>query len=432
MYQKKILNQAKAEQFVVNKRPYLVDGAVGRFKFETHSAFDSNNILLDSSQLVFTPLKPKQFYLTSGFKELAMIMGDTEASFRKTSKLINHIRYQPKNGTPSRTLHDQTQKEGTELFDHLKQKADDLNHGNFNAAGICINPKILRGGDPISIPTERIQHALSETSFNYNSSSEPLDNPVIYEDPNQTVNISIDDVTPKRQKNNRESPKVVEHKRKYVHDTVTHIEHRGEKYVLTGDCTKTCLWLLNAFLSFNSLFGKRLQIFTDGHKALNAAIVKHFEWYENMQIILDWFHLHKKLKEQLSMAMKGRVLRNKALNEIMPLLWHGLTNEAISYLAKIPSEEIKDSEKVQKLIEYLNRNKTYIPNYDLRKRLNLRNSSNAGEKMNDPVVSNRQKKNGMSWVKKGSLNLAIITTLKINDEYKNWFRDKEVNFRLAA
>jgi len=83
---------------------------------------------------------------------------------------------------------------------------------------------------------------------------------------------------------------------------------------------------------YNSLFGKRLQIFTDGHKALNAAILKHFAWYENMQIILDWFHLHKKFKEQLSLAMKGRVLRNTALGKIMPLLWQGLTNEAISYL----------------------------------------------------------------------------------------------------
>ncbi len=116
----------------------------------------------------------------------------------------------------------------------------------------------------------------------------------------------------------------------------------------------------------------------------------------------------------------------------MPLLWHGLTNEAISSLEKIPSNEIKSSEHVQKLIDYLNRNKSYIPNYDLCKRLNLRNSSNVGEKMNDLVVSNRQKKNGMSWVKKGSLNLATITTLKINDEYENLFRHKEVNFRLAA
>ena len=403
---------------------------MGRFKFETHCAFDSNGVLFDSSQSVFAPLTTNQFYLTSGFKELAMIMGNTEESFRKTSKLINHIRYQ-KNGTPSRTLHDQTQKEGAELFNHLRQKAENLNRGNFNTDGDCINPELSRGGDALPISTEKIQEALFESSFVYNS-SDSLSNPVIFEEPSQAVNISIDDVTPKRQKNDRESPKVTEHKRKYVHDTVTHIECRGKKYVLTGDCTKTCLWLLNAFLLNNSLFGKRLQIFTDGHRALNAAILKHFEWYGNMQIVLDWFHLCKKFKELLSMAMKGRTLRNEAIDGIMPLLWHGLTNEAISYLENIPSCKIKTPEYIQKLIEYLNRNQPYIPNYDVRKRLKLRNSSNVGEKMNDLVVSNRQKKNKMSWVKEGSLNLATLTALKINEEYESWFRDKEVNFKLAA
>jgi len=408
-----------------------VDGAVGRFKFHTHYAFDGNGERFDSSQSVYTSLKPKQFYLTSGFKELAMIMGDTEQSFRKTSDLINHIRYQHENGTPSRTLHDQTKKEGSELFNHLKQKAADFNHNNFNADGFCINPEIPRGSDPILIPMDKIQEVLSEMTSDYNP-IELLNNPVKYEEPKQTVNISIDDVTPKRQKENRETPKVTEHKRKYVHDTVTHVESGGKKYVLTGDCTKTCLWLLNAFLLNNCLFGKRLQIFTDGHRALNTAILKHFKWYENKQIILDWFHLCKKFKEELSMAMKGRVLRNEVLDEIMPLLWHGLTKKAISYLENIPASEIKNAEHTQKLIDYLERNTSSIPNYDLRKRLGLRNSSNVGEKMNDLIVSNRQKKNGMSWTKEGSLNLATITTLKINDEYQYWFKNRDVKFKLVA
>lgn len=140
---------------------------MGRFKFETHCAFDSNGVLFDSSKSVFAPLTTKQFYLTSGFKELAMIMGDTEKSFRKTSKLINHIRYQQENGTPSRTLHDQTQKEGAELFNHLRQKAENLNCGNFNTDGNCINPELPRGGDALPISTEKIQEALSESSFVY-------------------------------------------------------------------------------------------------------------------------------------------------------------------------------------------------------------------------------------------------------------------------
>lgn len=408
-----------------------MDGAVGRFKFQTHYATDINGVLFDSSQSVFASLSPKQIYLTTGFKELAMIMGNTEESFRKTSKLINHIRYQQDNGTPHRTLHDQTQKEGAELIDHLKQKADALNQGNLTADGVCVNPELARGSEPISLPMEKIQDALSEVSCDYRP-IELLNNPVIYEDPNETINISIDDVTPKRQKDTRERPKATEHNRKYVHDTVCHIGFRGQKYVLTGDCTKTCLWLLSAFLLHNSLFGKRLQIFTDGHRALNAAILKYFNWYKNMQLILDWYHLGKKFKEELSMAMKGRVLRNAVLEEIMPLLWHGLTNKAISYLENIPASDIKNAEHIQKLVAYLKRNKTYIPNYDLRKRLGLRNSSNIGEKMNDLVVSNRQKKSGMCWAKHGSHNLATITTLKINDEYQTWFRKRDVEFRLVA
>ncbi len=404
---------------------------MGRFKFNTHFAFNQSGVRFDSSQAVFTPLAPKEFYLTRGFKELAMILGDTEESFRKTSRLINHIRCQQNNGTPYRTLHDQTQKEGSELILHLKQKADDINRNNFTAEGVCLNPEISRGDEPVTIPMDEIQKALSEVSTEYNP-IEILNNPVIYEDPDETVNISIDDVTPKRQKDTRERPKVTKHDRKFVHDTICHIGFRDQKYVLTSDSTKTCLWLLSAFLLYNSLFGKRLQIFTDGHRALNAAILKYFGWYKNMQIILDWFHLCKKFKEELSMAMKGRALRNSALEDIMPLLWHGLTNKAISYLENIPDSEIKNAKRIQKLIDYLGRNKSCIPNYDMRKRLGLRISSNIGEKMNDLIVSNRQKKNGMCWAKHGSLNLATITTLKINDEYQNWFKNRDVGFRLAA
>ena len=74
---------------------------------------------------------------------------------------------------------------------------------------------------------------------------------IYVEDPNMAVNISIDDVTPKRQKDTRESPKVIQHDRKYVHDTVAHVESEGERYVLNGDSIKTTLWFLNALLLSN-------------------------------------------------------------------------------------------------------------------------------------------------------------------------------------
>jgi hypothetical protein len=52
--------------------------------------------------------------------------------------------------------------------------------------------------------------------------------------------------------------------------------------------------------------------------------------------------------------------------------------------------------------------------------------------MNDLIVSERQKHNGMSWSKPGSVALASVTTLKRNQEMKSWFEKKEVEFKLAA
>ena len=131
------------------------------------------------------------------------------------------------------------------------------------------------------------------------------------------------------------------------------------------------------------------------------------------------------------MAMKGRAVRNQLLEQLMPLLWHGLTDKAIALIKKTDSDQIKNEVVMEKLIEYLYRNKPYIPCYAIRKQLGLRNSSNIGEKMNDLVVSNRQH-NGMSWSKPGSVALASLTALKRNKEHKRWFENGELEFKLAA
>ncbi len=203
-------------------------------------------------------------------------------------------------------------------------------------------------------------------------------------------------------------------------------------YVLNGHGIKNVLLFLMAFLFHNGLTGTRIQFFTDGHKILNDAIFKWFIWYKNVGIILDWFHLEKKCKEQLSLALKGRMIRNDILENLKPLLWYGVTDKAVVCLEEIDKDSIKDIGSLNKLIKYLKRNKPYIPCYGARKELGLCNSSAIGEKMNDLVVSERQKHNGMSWSKSGSVSLATITALKRNKENDKWFEEKELEFKLAA
>ena len=133
----------------------------------------------------------------------------------------------------------------------------------------------------------------------------------------------------------------------------------------------------------------------------------------------------------MSLALKGRFIRNEILDKLKPLLWYGLIDEAVVYLEKIDTDSIKAMETLAKLIEYLRRNKPYIPCYAVRKELGLCHSSAIGEKMND-LVSKRQKHNGMSWSKSGSVSLATITALKRNKKDDKWFETKGLNFKLAA
>ncbi|MGA1867888.1 MAG: hypothetical protein ACMUJM_05000, partial [bacterium] len=254
-------------------------------------------------------------------------------------------------------------------------------------------------------------------------------------DPAHTVNISIDDVCVKEQKDKRgvqELGTSQEKKRNLLHNTIAHIQKEGLSYTINSHSIKMALRIVLGFLLNNDLLRYRLQFFLDGQKTLHAAVLKAFGWLCDIGILLDWYHVQEKCKMQLSMAMKGRHIRNDVLSQLMPLLWYGMVDKAIHYLSALTQESVKDKASLDKLINYIERNRPYIPCYAVRKKLGLRNSSNIGEKMNDLIVSERQKHNGMSWSKPGSVALAALTALKRNKEYTHWFQDSDLKFKLVA
>ena len=419
---------------MANKHPYHVDGEVGRFDFITHSVRLENDTRYNTARDVFPRLNGKEFYRTTGFKEIAIIYGDTEDSFRKTTKLINRMRCQEQGGTPYRTLQEATEREGAKLLDFVKEKSKRvlIRHSFTEEAQYKESGQIDEGSLPVTMSSEQVKEQLDEMRLpEAVDVSEVLANPVGYEASQHAAMISIDDVTPKRQEETRvKGGRQDEPKRKYVHNTIIHIESTGKKYTLSALGLKTALCFLTAFLLSNGLKFKRFQFFTDGHTTLIDTILKMFAWKSNIGMILDWYHLSKKCKERLSLALKGRHARNQILREIMPLLWNGLTQRAIDMLNAVEVKNIKSKEHIDKLIQYLERNRRYIPCYALRKRLGLRNSSSIGEKMNDLIVSQRQKHNGMSWSKEGSSALAAITALKRNKESSKWFDQGTIAFKL--
>jgi len=427
-----------------------VDGEIGRFSFTTYRVVpDPSPGGPSFSPELFPNQRGKEWYRTRGFKEIAFVHGSSEKSYRKTSELINRMRHQP-DATSARTLQDNSEREGERILEQLSSKSQAIlkEHG-FSPEGAPL--QVLSGEQkqsPYHLGNEVVESAIAicverviEQGIKVVNNEESIlaqmqRNPVAYENAEKSINISVDDVGVKQQKQQRQAETsnaaTTDSEHKYAYQTVIHIQQQQSRYVLNGLGWAKLFSVLIAFLLHNDLLQFNLLFFVDGQKTLHAAIQKAFAWFLPMQLMLDWYHLEEKCKQQLSMALKGRQVRNTVLQELIPLLWNGLLDSAMEYLRTLESELIKDKDKLQQLINYLERNRPFIPCYSVRKHLGLRNSSNIGEKHNDLLVSQRQKHNGMSWSKSGSLALAAIKALVRNNEYQRWFRTRELDFKFAT
>jgi hypothetical protein len=371
---------------------------------------------------------------------LAFVYGSVEESYRQTADLINRVRHQPA-ATPARTIHEQVEAEGEKIAAHMEKKVERILTKEGLSAKSGLESKSKYGVKKRYLKDKRlVAKAIIKCAEDKKMLKQMQANLVPYENAARSVNISVDDVGVKRQKDNRvkESGELLVPNKsattdtKYVHNTIVHLQTEESKYAFNGQGTVNTLVMVIAFLFSNKLLNNNLIFFVDGQKTLHAAIINLFAIFRDIQLILDWYHLEKKCKEQLSLGLRGSIRRNEVLEQLMPLLWHGGVEAAIRYLHTIKPSWIKDIERIDQLIEYLQRNKPFIPCYCVRKELGLRNSSNLGEKLNDLIVSDRQKHNGMSWSKSGSRALASLTVLVKNNEAHSWFRTKRITFKLVA
>lgn len=396
----------------------------------------SGEVLYNTSREFFRPLQGEEKYRTAGFNELALMYGTTEDSFRKTAALLNRVRHQEEGGTPARTVRAHTEQEGRKIQAHLTHKVRTLLHENgFTEDGASqkVRARVLCDTKPIG-QAEHLDELVSDLDIEERFKPAILKNPVPYEDPAVAVNISVDEVGAKKQKARREKSteaSSAKPKREYVQNTIIHVEKAGASYILNGEGVRCGLRMLLAFLLNNHLVDHKLMFFVDGH-SLYTAVVQFFSWHPKLVVILDWYHLKKKCKELLSMALQGKDIRNTILEQLLPLLWHGLVDQAITELQNLPAAQIKNEQEHRHLMGYLEKNRPMIPAYAVRSELGLRNSSNRGEKANDLVVGNRQKHNGMSWSPAGSVALASVTALKKNQEYKKWFQEGQLQFEFAS
>ena len=242
------------------------------------------------------------------------------------------------------------------------------------------------------------------------------------------VYISVDDVGVKHQKDERKSGGQKD--RKYVQNTVIHVQGGQVQQTLTAVGMRKAFLLLVAFLLENRLMeNRRLVFLSDGARDIRDCIATFFG-FRGYTLILDWLHLKKKCKEYLSMAIKGcgsnkeerRQDKAAVIRALLRILWAGNTREAIDYLDSLDAKNISSQYWLQQLKDYIGRKQENIACYAFRHKRGLRVSSNRVEKANDLLVANRQKHNGMSWSENGSSALAVITALEANGKLGKWLR----------
>lgn len=424
----------------VREPRYRVDSELGRFRFDTYEVVSDERVVFKSTEL-FPGQRGKAYYLTRGFREIGMLSGATDSSYRKTTKRLNRQRRQESGGTPLSTLRDATEAEGTKILDFWSVKTDSV----LEAMGVDEShpPTPELCGPPKRIVKEsqagraEVRKAMVEAEIPEELQDEVKANPVPYEREEHSVNICSDGVLAKKQREKRRRPGATESQvesdnkitKRLNHKTAT-IEHDGKRYTLVAVTYVNLFRTILAFVLNNGLQYLRLCFFTDGEKSLKNALVEAFSWHPAVFVILDWHHIEKKCAELLSMALKGRKLRNEHLEQVTRLLWYGATQSAIDYLRHIPSRHIKAPAYIDKLCAYLEDRMTMIPCYAVRKRLGLRNSSNAVEKANDQLVSARQKHQGMSWSLEGSLALAALSATVRNRHQRPWLEGRVIPFSL--
>jgi hypothetical protein len=151
---------------------------------------------------------------------------------------------------------------------------------------------------------------------------------------------------------------------------------------------------------------------TDGARSIRSLLEGLFG--PSVTVILDWYHLAKKVYELLSMVAHGSSEREQLQEQVLASLWHGRVSEALRTLSSV---EARKPEALESLVTYLEKHAQEIIDYQRRTKAGKTVGSGRMEKAVDQAVGMRQKKKGMSWSKTGSRSLATLKVAELNGQW---------------
>lgn len=154
---------------------------------------------------------------------------------------------------------------------------------------------------------------------------------------------------------------------------------------------------------------------TDGARSIRLFFERVFGVV--IVLILDWYHLDKKVWELMSMIAWNKADKETHCRALLACLWEGKVEEALDYLRHSVSP--RNEKKHHELMTYLTKHNTEIINYQARQEAGKPIGSGRMEKGVDHVIGRRQKDNGMSWSEVGSKALGLLKIHELNEQIED-------------
>ncbi len=159
-------------------------------------------------------------------------------------------------------------------------------------------------------------------------------------------------------------------------------------------------------------------VISDGAKTIRCQLAALFG--QPVPLILDWYHLEKKVGELMSMVARNKQEKEMHVEHLLRHLWHGRTEAALAYLRR--EVQAKNPQPLAALVTYIEKHQAEIIDYGRRQRAGKPIGSGRMEKGVDQVIGARQKHKGMSWSPTGSKALGILKVIELNQQWEQlWF-----------
>lgn len=167
---------------------------------------------------------------------------------------------------------------------------------------------------------------------------------------------------------------------------------------------------------------------TDGARNIRLRLWNMFG--KDVPIILDWYHLKKKVNELMSMMGLLKSVKETHIKFILSFLWEGDLHQALLYIEKEinpPKSRIKHQEH---LLKYLEKHENEIINYKKRQSAGkvivpIAIGTGMAENAVFQVIGRRQKNQASAWTTSGSKGLAVLKVLQLNGQWSKYWNNKK-------